>query len=36
MKTKEEVSKKYEVATQAAGLKEGCKTTKYREVGYES
>jgi len=36
MKTKEEVSTKYEVATQGADFAEVCATTKYREVEYES
>lgn len=36
MKTKEEVSKKYEVATQNADFAEVCTTTKYREAEYES
>ena len=35
MKTKEEVSTKYEVATQDADYTEVCATTKYREVEYE-
>ncbi len=36
MKTKEEVSTKYEVATQDADFTEVCTITKYREVEYES
>ena len=36
MKTKEEVSKKYEVATRDADFTEICAITKYREVEYES
>jgi len=35
MKTKEEVSTKYEVATKDADFAEVCTTTRYREVEYE-